>query len=61
MTTSSNDYSHHSRPDWRAMTPAEFTDRPHAIQGALFAAPDPYGTPDLFTTNDDQPTLDNQH
>lgn len=36
------------RNDWRTATPAMFDTDAKPVQEALFAAPDAYGTPDLF-------------
>lgn len=34
--------------DWTAMRPEDFDTRTRPVQGALFAEPDPCGTPGLF-------------
>ena len=38
---------------WTEMTPDVFDTAYQPVQGSLFAAPDPMGTPDLFSDLDD--------
>ena len=37
-----------SETDWLTMTPDVFDTAAKPVQGAMFAKPDPCGTPDLF-------------
>lgn len=42
------DQASHTQRSWLDFQPADFDTDPEPVQGALFAAPDPLGTADMF-------------